>query len=129
MPDISEQLHPCDREFLNQLRVVIFELMDSFDLSAERVSSRLCMTSQQLRRRIHAILGIKVSAYIAGVRMEFAERLLDEERQLTIAEVARCCGFEEPGNFTRFFRQQKGMSPSEFRAQCPYRPFAQAQST
>lgn len=114
----SEQgsgLSETDREFVNQVNSIISDLMESADLTAESIAEQLCITSQQLRRRLQAICGVTTSAYITQIRFEFAKQLLAHSAQFPVAEVARRCGFEEPNNFSRAFKQQTGMSPSQYR--------------
>lgn len=49
----------------------------------------------------------------SGVRVEEAMRRVGEGRQLT--DVALDLGFSKPGNFSRFFKEHTGVSPSIFK--------------
>jgi AraC-like DNA-binding protein len=53
-------------------------------------------------------------AYLRGLRMDRAKRLLREE-ELTVAQVADAVGFSDPYHFSRVFRQHVGMPPSRYR--------------
>ena len=105
----------ADLQFVEQVNAIICEQMEQADLSAEAIASRLCITSQQLRRRLQAILGVTAQAYITSVRLQFAQQLLAQDPPCSIAEVALRCGFGEPANFSRAFRQKTGLSPSQYR--------------
>jgi len=48
------------------------------------------------------------------LRIEKALRLMADTRH-TVSEIGLLLGYESPGNFTRFFRAQQGMPPTEFR--------------
>lgn len=111
VPEVSE----ADRDFLSQVTKIIFEQMDSAELSAESIASQLCITSQQLRRRLQAINGMTTSAYINQLRLDFAKQLLAHDAQYSILEIALRCGFEEPNNFSRAFKQKMGVSPTQYR--------------
>jgi AraC family transcriptional regulator of arabinose operon len=52
------------------------------------------------------------------LRMREARRLL-VETDLTVAEVARKVGFEDPLYFSRCFRHLTGVPPSHYRARYP----------
>ncbi|WP_143309788.1 helix-turn-helix domain-containing protein [Chitinophaga vietnamensis] len=59
--------------------------------------------------------GRTVSEHIRQ-RLLLEARLLLMHTDWQIAEIAWCLGFEDPGNFTHFFRNHSGQSPYEYRA-------------
>lgn len=59
--------------------------------------------------------GRTVSEHIRQ-RMLLEARLLLMHSDWQIAEIAWCLGFEDPGNFTHFFKNHSGMSPHIYRA-------------
>lgn len=60
-------------------------------------------------------IGCSPREYLGRVRVKSAKKLL-METDLTVATVGERTGFSDPAYFTRFFRQQVGVSPSDFRA-------------
>ncbi|NSL89120.1 AraC family transcriptional regulator [Chitinophaga solisilvae] len=60
--------------------------------------------------------GRTVSEHIRQ-RMLLEAKLLLIHTDWQIAEIGWCLGFEEPGNFTHFFKNHSGQSPHIFRAQ------------
>lgn len=111
----ANKLTAEDHQFLAKVNQYILEQMDKADLSVESIASRLCITSQQLRRKLTALTGQSGAAYITNFRLEFAKNLLLQDLQLSINEVALRCGFEESGNFSRAFKNKVGLSPLQFR--------------
>ena len=59
--------------------------------------------------------GRTLKDYISSFRMEEAKRML-LETDFTVAEIAYCLNFDDPHNFSRFFKRGAGTTPSEFRA-------------
>jgi two-component system response regulator YesN len=53
--------------------------------------------------------------------MEQAKRLLANP-SMPVADVAAAVGFNDPSYFTRVFRRQEGVSPSEYRATSIFEP-------
>ena len=41
-------------------------------------------------------------------------RLIAEDARIPFLEVARACGFEDNSYFSRFFKKETGMTPSQF---------------
>lgn len=112
--DIPEE-DQQDKAFLESVNKAIFDIMGREDLTAGNVASSLCITSQQLRRRIKAIKDVTTIDYINSVRMEYARQVLRERRDLSIVQIGQLCGFYEATHFTRFFKRVTGFTPGEFR--------------
>ena len=53
--------------------------------------------------------------YVNQVRIRNAARMLTEETDKTILEIALDCGFGNISYFNRIFRRLNGMTPKEYR--------------
>lgn len=86
-----------------------------FDLDAKRIAFALG-TSRATLYRAFADEGVTVADYIRNVRLMRARRMIEATgNHVLIANVALHCGFQDPPNFSRAFRRQFGISPSEAR--------------
>ena len=59
--------------------------------------------------------GEDLASYILRIRMETATRLIDENRGMSIDDVAKACGYASASSFRRAFKRQYGLSPSEYK--------------
>lgn len=76
----------------------------------------LCnMSPSRFCREFKAAFGVTFVEYLATYRVLRAKRLLANPT-MPVADVAVAVGFNDPSYFTRVFRKQEGVSPSEFRA-------------
>ena len=75
-------------------------------------------SATHLNRLTHAHAGQSPAAFLAGLRMQEARRLL-AYTLMDVAEVGYRLGYEDPSYFSRAFRRETGLSPSAFRR--PYR--------
>ena len=82
-------------------------IMDRFQLSKERVGAIFSQGSEFVR----------LNKYILQLRLEYAARLLVNEPESTIAQIAADSGFSSSSYFSDRFRQHYGMSPSDFRTE------------
>ena len=82
-------------------------IMDRFQLSKERVGAIISQGSEFVR----------LNKYILQLRLEYAARLLVNEPERTIAQIAADSGFSSSSYFSDRFRQYYGMSPSDFRTE------------
>lgn len=104
-----------ESDFLNKLTDVVYSLMNNNDLNIENISSRMFMSSSQLRRRILSITGETTSTYILQIRISKAKRLLDASIDMPIGDIAMKCGFDDNAHFTRSFKIVTQMTPSQYR--------------
>ena len=72
------------------------------------------LSHSQFVRRFHAVLGMSPKDYLQRIRVRKSCRLL-EGTQLTVANIAHQCGFYDHSHFSHSFRNQTGLSPSEYR--------------
>ena len=79
----------------------------------EQVASDLDITRIHVNRKLKAQTGYSPSAVFKFIRMDHASRLLMEGK-LSIADVARECGFASASYFSTAFKDYFKQSPSEF---------------
>ena len=95
------------KQFLKKIHQIVHDQMKIGHVNCDTVSEALSMTNQHLRRKIFSITGITGAVYILGIRMAYAQQLLESARKYPIATIARKCGY---GTFKRVV----GMTPSEY---------------
>lgn len=88
-----------------------------FELKLEEVAGMLFITPHQLSEFINEHLGVNFSTYINRYRVTEARQLLLCSPELSILEIGFQVGFGSKPSFNNIFKQQTGMTPSEFRKQ------------
>jgi AraC-like DNA-binding protein len=85
-------------------------------LSARRIADAIGLSERQLSR-VFAERGTSVPRFVARRRVEMASRMLRMESyaEQTVEAIGLRCGFSSAAQFSRVFREQSGMSPSEAR--------------
>jgi AraC family transcriptional regulator, transcriptional activator of pobA len=76
-------------------------------------ASILSITEKHLNEIVHSKTGETVSALIYKQQILEAKRLLNTG--MTAKEVCYELNFSDPGHFSKFFKSQTGLSPSDFR--------------
>lgn len=77
--------------------------------------AQLCsMSPSRFCREFKNEFNVTFVEYLANYRMKQAKKLLINPT-MPVADVAMAVGFNDPSYFTRVFRKQEGISPSEFR--------------
>ena len=82
--------------------------------SLDEVSDLFNISKRTLIRRFKQALSITPHAYIQHIRLEVAQKKL-VETQLSIEQIVNDVGYEDLSSFRRLFRQQAGVTPTEYR--------------
>ncbi len=78
--------------------------------------AKLCEISESYFRRLFLrCMGMTLTAYVRKMRLEYACELLTSPSCKSIAEVARLSGYEDVFYFSKIFRAEKGVPPSEWK--------------
>lgn len=84
------------------------------ELSLAEIASAAYLSEFHFARLFKKITGLTPHAYLAGVRIERARRMLAES-DLAIVEVGAAVGYASQSHFTKVFREATGMTPRAFR--------------
>jgi two-component system, response regulator YesN len=84
-------------------------------LTVRSVAQLIGLSTQHLCRVLKRERGLTFAELLRGVRLREAKRLL-RESSCSMKEIAFRVGFRHPSQFTRAFRGECGMSPSQYRA-------------
>ena len=81
-----------------------------------RQMAKECGVSQTLfTNYCRQIVNKSPADYLKSVRVERACVLLQETPELSVSDVAEQCGFATPAYFTTVFRQEKNVTPRDYR--------------
>lgn len=83
-------------------------------LSLEEVAQNYDLTTYQVRKEISYKYDCTFNEYLRKVRIEEAAHLL-KENDADIKQIAYEVGFSHPSSFNRAFKQEKNISPTEYR--------------
>jgi AraC family transcriptional regulator len=98
---------------INDVRQYIREHIDE-PLSREVLAAVAGFSVPHFHRIFTACVGENIAGYVRRVRMERAGRKL-RMGAVDITEVALAAGYDTHAAFSKAFKQQFGLSPSEFR--------------
>ncbi len=85
-------------------------------INVESILEELNVSRSLLERRFRDELGITPLVELRRQRIERARALLSDSKE-TIYDMGKRCGFSSAIRFTTVFKEQVGMTPSEFRKQ------------
>ena len=105
-----------DQLFVKRLDAVIFSRIGEQDLSVDKVASLLRMGRTIFYKKVRGVTGYTPNDYIRVIRMKKAAELL-KEGKMNVSEVAYAVGFDNPYYFSKCFKTQFGVPPSQYAKQ------------
>ena len=100
-----------NKDFLDRLDNLILQNLLQTDLDVNYIAQEMCVSYSTLHRRIKSLTGITANEYVRKHRLTKAMQLLRDGHNAS--EVAMQCGFNSPSYFTRCFKAEYGILPSE----------------
>jgi len=104
--------------FMDKLKDIINERLDHPELSIDQICLEMKVSRAQLHRKIKEATGHSTSLFIRQMRLEQA-RLLLLTTNLNISQIAYQVGISSPQNFSKYFVEAYGTSPSTYRKEQP----------
>jgi PAS domain S-box-containing protein len=83
-------------------------------LKTSELAAKAKLSISQFERQFRRVFGVSPRQYLSRVRLEIACRKLAQTDE-TVATIAGRCGFFDHAHFSRCFRKQMNVSPSEYR--------------
>lgn len=114
-PQAQELDHP-DEKFLNQLMTVLDTHLQDAEFNVTSLVGEMGMSRPVLFRKVKMLTGLSVIDLLRTTRLKKAELLL-KQRKASVAEIAFAVGFSDPKYFSRAFRAQFGLTPTEYSQQ------------
>lgn len=105
-----------DKEYLKKIDSFIQENITDCSLNAGLLAGLMATSTTTLNRKISNITGHSTTNYIRLRRLVRAKFLL-KNTDMPMGEIQTACGFESPSYFSRAFKGEFGITPSEFRKQ------------
>ncbi|MCD8182217.1 MAG: response regulator [Bacteroides sp.] len=102
-----------DRQFVEKAIQIVEDNINNAEFSVEELAAQLNISRGYLYKKMVKITGKTSLEFIRIIRMKRAQQLLAES-QLQIAEIAYKLGYNSPKIFTKHFKEEFKMSPSEF---------------
>lgn len=116
-----KQLNPAqpkisniDESFIEKMLRFLEENIDKAELSVEDFSASLGVSRAVFFKKTKMLLGTSPVDFIREFRIKRAVQLIDGGIH-SMADVAFKCGFNDPNYFSKCFKKQVGVTPSEYK--------------
>lgn len=104
---------PADEDFLNKALRFVEKNMDNSEYSVDELSDDMAMSRATLFRKMRSVIGMSPTDFIRNTRLKRAAQLITEGR-LSVTEIAYSVGYSSPGHFTKSFKKEFGVLPTQY---------------
>jgi signal transduction histidine kinase/DNA-binding response OmpR family regulator len=105
---------PVDEQFLTNALAIVEKNMDNPDFSVEEFSRDMCMSRVALYKKILSLTGRPPLEFIRSIRLKRAAQLLGKSGK-SVSEIAYEVGFNNPKVFTKYFKEEFKILPSQYK--------------
>ncbi|MEX0980475.1 MAG: two-component regulator propeller domain-containing protein [Bacteroidales bacterium] len=109
----GEDIHPLDRTFLENVRIVIEQNYSDPGFDSNAFSKKLFINRSQFYKKMKAITNQTPAEFLREFRMKMAVELMVKEK-LAVSEVNDRVGILSRPHFIKCFKETYGTLPSEF---------------
>ncbi len=110
----KHQITTKNDAFINKIVSLISSNLDNSKFDSSQLAQALHLSESQLYRKLKALTNTSTAIYIRKVRLQKAKTLLEETNK-TVSEICYETGFNDPGWFSKSFKQEFGYPPSDNR--------------
>lgn len=103
-----------DEEFLKTCIHCVQKHISDADYNQQQFADDVGTSKSTLYKRLKALTGFNVSAFMRNIRMKTAIEILNKNPNIRISELAYSVGYNDPKYFSSCFKKDFGMLPSEY---------------
>lgn len=86
-------------------------------LNIQRICTDIGISQTYLSRLLRRYADTTFNTYLTQCRMDAAKQMLRQHPDILLHDVATCVGYEDQSYFSKIFRSETGMTPSQYAAE------------
>lgn len=102
-----------EEKFLQKLMDIVEKNMENAEFGVADLVDEIGMSKTVLYKKVQALTGVSIGDFIKSIRLKRAAMLL-QQNKIGIAEIAYSVGFNDRKYFSKEFKKQYNLSPSEY---------------
>jgi Transcriptional regulator containing an amidase domain and an AraC-type DNA-binding HTH domain len=110
----AEEGFGIDEKFVSELTTKIIDNLSLQHFSVDQLAEKLNISYSNLYRKVKANIGVTPGDFIRKIRIQHAKNLMDLN-DFSISDIAFNTGFCNTSYFSRCFKSELGLFPTEYR--------------
>lgn len=107
-------LSPNDRKFMDKVLETIEKNLDNGELMVEDIAAEVNMSRSVFFKKLKTLTGLSPIEFLREIRMKRAAQLIETE-EYNMAQIAYMVGVNDSHYFSKCFKQQYGITPTEYK--------------
>lgn len=103
-----------DQDFLTKAIEVVNKHLCNPDFDIEQFADQMSCTRSSLYKKLRQLTNLNPSGFVRNIRLKAACKVMEENPNVRINELAYSIGFNDPKYFSICFKKEFGMQPSEY---------------
>ena len=109
----EESIAPVDLEWLKSLEEIIVDQLSNPKFKLSEAAMAMNMSYRRLQQKLKAITGLTPKQYQRSIKLAKARTLLKSGKFQTVTEVIYQLGFDNHHYFSKLYKEEFGIMPSE----------------
>lgn len=109
---LQQYVSPTEKQLLEPVLEYLQQHLTDPELDISSLAPLVGVSQVYLRRIFKKQHGVSLTGFVIRQRLQRAKQLLKENR--TVTQVAAAVGYRDPLYFSRLFKKQLGISPTEY---------------
>lgn len=103
-----------DEKFLQDAIACVNRHLDDPDFDVTQFVNEMATSRTTLHKKMKSLTGLNTTGFIRSIRLKAACRIMDENKNIRISDLAYKVGFNDPKYFSICFKKEFGMQPTEY---------------
>ena len=113
-PPTTLEMSPNDRKFMDKLIELMEQNMDNGELVVDDLVRELAVSRSVFFKKLKTLTGLAPIEFIKEMRIKRATQLI-ETGEFNMTQISYMVGINDPRYFSKCFKAQVGMTPTEYR--------------
>ncbi len=110
----AERPLSAEQEFLQRATKCVYDNLDDADYSREQFAADMGASTSTLYNKLRELTGMNIVGFIRDIRIKEACRMVKENPDLRVSDIAYRVGYKDPKYFATTFKKVTGMQPKEY---------------
>lgn len=103
-----------DEKFLQDAIACVNRHLDDPEFDVTQFVDEMATSRTTLHKKLKSLTGLNTTGFVRSIRLKAACRIMDENKNIRISELAYRVGFNDPKYFSICFKKEFGIQPTEY---------------
>jgi len=109
-----EKLESADGKWLQEVKTTVERELQNSQFGISFLATELHISERQLHRKIKTLTGLTPNKYIREIKLLIARDALEQQKFLTVSELAHFVGFSNVSHFSNLYIARFGKNHSDY---------------